>query len=765
MWTSCLLFLAVLEMYLLTHCASFNINDSGETILVCTRLTISHSPGYPLHMLWGKFNNVLFPFGQPMLRVTMASIWTASLSVVLFFQILKRAIVEALSIQTTGDEASPRWMSEVPALAGAWMFACSYQQWFQAGGAKGGVYTLNTFLYLSMVVLLLRVAHRGMAGRASLLVCFLFGLGLAHHWPNIVVMIPVYVWMLFSTQTKLTTHELRNITFSPMSLALFASVFLLSSLVFLTGADPKPIQGNPFFDIIMTVGKAFLIGLAPVALLLLSKIFDWASIFRFMSAALLGLTPYVGLAIRSNQHPVVSWWNPNNCIRLWETVIRKGYSNIGDPRSLATLIRNVKRFWFAVHDQFGYVYTFLIFALAITGFVWLWRRRPALAVGFVGLGASILISSMIFSNPAEGYQWTLDNFFTPCHLTIAFFAAVGLTCILVYLRSGWAGSAAAWVLASLVLFVGGCPMLLNWVRADQSRYVSSYDYGMNMVKGVDRNGVILCNGDIDILPLWYVQYVLGKRTEVANLTMQLIPYDWYRNPLFEQYPFLKVPVTEDIRPQTVVQNMITQHASERSFYFTNIFTAPWMRQQNPSMTEGFMWRITNSKGMDYPFTVERSNLLWSSYRLRWINEPDRGYWDEYTDVMKDSYGIGHDFMGYYCFTNGMPLQSIWCFQNALKYRQPQTQGRIHIMLSQVWMSLRNGQTALDEAQMALKIEPGNPYGFVRMGEALIGLGNIDGARQSFDTALRIAPQLPEAQQGMSFIDQLGRSSVSGASKH
>jgi cytochrome c-type biogenesis protein CcmH/NrfG len=108
---------------------------------------------------------------------------------------------------------------------------------------------------------------------------------------------------------------------------------------------------------------------------------------------------------------------------------------------------------------------------------------------------------------------------------------------------------------------------------------------------------------------------------------------------------------------------------------------------------------------------------------------------------------------------------LWCFQNALKYRQPQTQGRIHIMLSQVWMSLRNGQQALEEAQTALKLEPGNPYGFVRMGEALVGLGNLDGARQSFDTALRIAPQLPEAQQGMSFIDQLSRSSASGAPQH
>jgi tetratricopeptide (TPR) repeat protein len=764
MWIPCLLFLGILELYLRTHCASFNINDSGETILVCTRMTISHSPGYPLHMLWGKFNNVMFPFGQPMLRITMTSIWTASLSVVLFYQILKRVLVEALAARTTEGEAVPHWMAEAPALAGAIMFACSYQHWFQAGGCKGGIYTLNTFLYLSILLLLFRVAHRGQASRALLLIGFMAGLGLANHWPNIIVMTPVFLWLLFSIQTKITTHELRSTAFSPVALMMFASVFLLSGLVFVTQADAKA-PGDPFFNIVMMMGKAFLLGLVPVTLLLLSKIVEWAAIVRCASAAVLGLTPYVALTIRSTQHPVVSWWNPDNLIRLWETVIRKGYSNIGAPRSMETFLRGLNRFWFAEHDQFGTVYTFLVFLLAAVGLYWLWRRRASLAMGYALLGGFILASLLVFSNPNEGYQWTMDNFFTPVHLTIAFFAAMGLACLLEYLRTGWSGRVAVGVLVGQTLFLGACPLILNWTRADQSRYVSAYDYGVNMLKAVNRTGVILCNGDIDILPLWYMQYVMGMRPEVANLTMQLIPYDWYRNPLFEQYPFLKVAVTDDIRPETVCQNMITQHASERSFYFTNIFTAPWMRQQNPAMTEGFMWRITNTKDLSFPFTAEGTNQLWSTYRLRWMDEPDRGYWDEYTDVMKDSYGIGHDFMGYYCFTNGMPYQSLWCFRNALRFRQPQTQGRIHIMLSQVYMSLHNGQTALDEAQLALKMEPGNPYGFVRMGEALIGLGNVDGARQSFSTALAIAPQLPEAQQGMSFIDQLSRQSAFGAAKH
>jgi hypothetical protein len=82
------LFFFTFLFYLLTGCASFNINDSGETIMVCDQLTISHSPGYPLHTLWGRVN-CLLPLGQPMMRVTFSSMITATLAVVFVYWVLK----------------------------------------------------------------------------------------------------------------------------------------------------------------------------------------------------------------------------------------------------------------------------------------------------------------------------------------------------------------------------------------------------------------------------------------------------------------------------------------------------------------------------------------------------------------------------------------------------------------------------------------------------------------------------------------------------
>ena len=763
MWIPYALFLLVFQLYLRTHCASFNINDSGETILVCTQLTISHSPGYPLHALWGKLNNILFPFGQPMFRVTLASMWMGAASVSMFYVLLKRVLRETLGKGLADPTVAPLWVGDVAAFAGSLLFAFSYQHWFQAGGAKGGIYTLNTFLTLAILICVLRMAHRGWAPKSLIMVGFLLGLSLSNHWPNLIILVPAYLWLLFTVQNRVEPLALKDEALKPTSLLMFGAFFFISAVAFLTG-PVEPNQGNAFVHFIMMIGKAFLIGLGPVSVFLLLQVFEAVDVVRAGGGLMLGLTPYVFLAIRAHQHPVVSWWNPENLVRLWETVIRKGYSNIGDPRSMATLTRNLKRFWLEFHDQFGSLFSYVVFFLAIAGVVWMWQRRRTLALGFGMVAVLLFTGIMIFNNPAEGYQWTLDNFFTPIYMSFAFFAAAGLAALGEFLTMAFTGPSARPVVAAVLLSMGSVTMFLNWQRTDQSRYVSAYDYGQNMLRSVDRNGVILCNGDIDILPLWYFQYVLGKRPEVASLTMQLIPYDWYRDPLFEKYPFLEVPVGPDVRPQTVVQDMIKFHAQERSFYFTNIFTAPWMRDQNPSMPEGFMWRITSTKGMGFPLTTERMNLLWGSYRLRSLDPPDRGYWDEYTDVMKDSYGIGLDFSGYFFHSNHLPVLALWCFENALKYRQPQTWGRIYIMMEDAYLALQNAPAALAASQKALEIEPNNPYGYVRMGQAMLGGGNLEGARQAFQTAQQIAPQLPDAQQGLSLVDALSKGGTFGIRK-
>lgn len=707
------LFLFTFYFYLRTHCASFNINDSGETILVCHRLTVGHSPGYPLHTLWGRVN-CLLEFGQPMLRVTMASMITGTLSVVLVYLILRHLFASLSSAQgvlknENSGEALPEWTWEAAALFGALVFGFSYQHWFQAGGCKGGIYTLNTFLSLAMIYLLFLMRERGWMVKSLPLMGFLYGLGLAHHWPNQVVLTPVYAFLFMAGQSRIPPREYLGSVFRPITFASNTQKVLAA--------------------------------------------FGTANLIRSIAFGVVGVSVYSYLTLRANLKPIVNWWNPDNYIRLWETVIRKGYAGIGDKRSTETLLRNWKRFLLQFYNQYGDVFTWVVLLLAIWGLWWLLRRHWTSAVGFFGMGFCLFVSVMIFNNPAEGYQWTLDNFFTPIFLSMAMLGAVGLFGALDWITRQAPLFRRGIVMVPVILAVAMLPMKLNWQRSNQERYVSAYDYGVNMLRTVDRNAVIVCNGDIDILPLWYMQYVMGMRPETACFTMQLIPYPWYLFPLMKQYPYLTVPVGRDVRPETVVQDMINYRGKERSFYFTNIFTAPWIRERNPSIPEGFLWRIFNTRDQNYAFTASNANRLWSGYRLRYLDAPERGYWDEYTDVMKDSYGIGHDFAGYFAAVNPSVGDefALWSFQRALKYRQPQTSARIYFMLGEIQMKLQRGPEAVQMFKETLRLEPRNVQAFSKLGRAYFHMMELELADQAFRTALSLNPQDKDALEGVSVV--------------
>ncbi|HUO57182.1 MAG TPA: DUF2723 domain-containing protein [bacterium] len=741
------LFFFVFFFYLRTHCATFNINDSGETIMVCDLLTISHSPGYPLHTLWGRVN-CLLPLGKPMLRVTLCSMWTGTVSVVMAYWVLKMMIKGVLDTPATGSSsvveapAPKQWLWEVPALFGALTFAFSYQHWFQAGGAKGGIYTLNTLLSVSMLFLFFKMRESGWFIKSFLMMGFLYGLSLAHHWPNQIVMAPAYLWFFVASQKRVPLSN------------------FLKNIVSLRPFD--------FFENVLGVISAF----------------GALNFIRALTCLLLSVSIYSYLPIRATQNPLVNWWNPQTADRLWGTVMREGYKGVGDMRGWTTIDRDLKRFWVHAHHQFGDVFTYIIYALAVWGFIWLMRKKQwPTAIGLALFGGGVFTGIILFNNPLEGYQWTIDNFFSPVFLTCSMFAAAGIAGLCEWLYREWPVRITPLYASSFFLGLSLIPLMVNYSAretvdngqitykgCDQSRYISSYDEGINMLKTVNDDGVILCNGDIDILPLWYLQWVEGKRPKVVSFTMQLIPYEWYRDPLFERWPFLRVPMRhdaigrEDIRPETVVQDMIDQHANDRSFYFTNIFTAPWMRDKNESLPDGFLWRMIKTKNLGYPFSSARSNWLWSTYRLRCLDAPERGYWDEYTDVMKDSYGIGHDFSGYYCFMQKMPQLALWYFNNALKYRQPQTLVRIYMMLGEVYLALGQGQGAIANYQETLRRDPKNPYVYAKLGYAFLLLNDLANAESAFRASLSINPQQKEGLDGLQQLDRIRKIQESSAKK-
>jgi tetratricopeptide (TPR) repeat protein len=715
------LFLFIFSIYLLTGCASFNVADSGETITACDLLGLGHPPSYPLHALWGRLH-CLLPLGQPMLRVTLSSMVTGALSAVMAYLLLKKILGEMLnpagSEQTApGGPKLRRYILEASSLFGALTFAFSSEHWFESCGAKGGVYTLNTLATVTMFFLLFKMRENGWFIKSSLLMGFVFGLGLAGHWENQVVMAPSYLWFFLAGQKRVP----------------FGGI--LKSLL-------RP------FDLGGMMGKIL-------------SAFGFSKIIQAVSFGILSLSVYLYLPLRAVQDPVFNWWDPQTLSRFWGSVARIGFRMEKRATEWPMIGRNIGRFFLAANHQYGGFFTYLVLLLMVLGVRWLWRRNQwATAAGFLFFAGTVLTAVILYNGLEENMEWVLDYFFPPVFLAVSLLAAAGIAwwCLWVaHQRPGQTLPLATAVACSLGFSF--LPLLLNDKSNDQSHYVASYDLGLNMLKTAKDEGAILCDGDIDIMPLWYLQLVEGKRPRVASLTLQLMCYDWYRDWLFKNWPqlgapFNNLPFGDYGHEEPFIQNMIDRRAGGLSFYFTNVATPPWIGAKNPSVPEGLLWRILKTRNLGYPFTSAGLNQFWETCRLRYLNPPERGYWDDYTEYVKNTYGLSLLVAGHFALQNGSFETALWSLNRALEDSPASNIPVIYYFSGESQLALDNPAGAITDFQETLNRGARDPAVYSKLGSAFLRIKDSRNAETAFRAALSINPNQKEALDGLQSLKEV-----------
>lgn len=179
----------ILAVYVATAPRTVVLEDDGEFITAVHFLGVAHPPGYPLFVLLAKPFTWL-PIGSIAFRVHIATSFFAALCC-------------GFAWWTARTLLGSVWIAWITGLA----LGFSDAFWSQALIAD--VYSLNAAIFFGLLCLCLSYLHSPSTSRLSL-IAFAIGLGLANHWPLLLVAFPGLAIVLWPARVSIVRDVLRR---------------------------------------------------------------------------------------------------------------------------------------------------------------------------------------------------------------------------------------------------------------------------------------------------------------------------------------------------------------------------------------------------------------------------------------------------------------------------------------------------------------------------------------------------------------------------
>ena len=540
------LFGASLALLIASLAPTVTLWDAGEFLAASKILGIPHPPGTPLWTLLAHTWGTVVAIGSWAWRINLMTAVASAVATACFGLVAWEALRR---VPALAAEGTPRWLAPVGAGAAALAGAFTFTNWQNSNETE--VYAIAMCVIgLATWSLFRWREQRGTPGadRLLLLVLYLAGLSIGNHL-----------------------------------LALLAGPAVVAFLVLVSRGAPlaDPAERSREHATAAVVAGTWLLliglglgstGLSIVGGLCFAVAFAWAvthgrGVFATvaLAVALIGITSYLFLYIRSGQHPILNEAQPDTWQSLLDVIRRKQYpprtpfddptvaSGPGNPGRSPLIIglqivNYFQYFFWQWGMAFGDTLARIPFAAAYTllGLLGLVAHRRAdragwgmLLVLFLTTGIGLMGYMNFKPGFSVGYQWfpdfaqhevrERDYFFVVSFVVWGLWAGMGLVLLA---RKAWEATAGGLrpLATGAVLALGLTPVAGNWTAAARNIPPMAQlgrDFAYDMLNSVPPYGILITFGDNDTFPLWYAQEVEGIRPDVTIFCLALAQTDWY----------------------------------------------------------------------------------------------------------------------------------------------------------------------------------------------------------------------------------------------
>ncbi len=247
----------------------------------------------------------------------------------------------------------------------------------------------------------------------------------------------------------------------------------------------------------------------------------------------IGLSLYLSLPVRAYFDPPINWGDASTLDGFFWLVSGQIYHQYPFSLSFADVVQRLRAFAGLLLDQ----YTWFGVLLGIYGLISLPSRRTLIPTLWMG---TVFLSFAIFYGSTDSQVNLL-----PVWLVFAVWLGYGLQDLLGLLpeRSKPRASIAGLLFIAILLRI---PFVFSSV--DASKDFRAQDFIEYAMQVIPRNSLVFVDGDEQIFSLWYAQFGLKQRTDMAIVAEGLLPYKWYLENLQYTYTDINVPHRDKLQP-------------------------------------------------------------------------------------------------------------------------------------------------------------------------------------------------------------------------
>ncbi|MBE7552357.1 MAG: DUF2723 domain-containing protein [Anaerolineales bacterium] len=588
--------LAAFGLYLATLAPTVLEADGGEFQFVPWLPGIAHPTGYPLYILLGWLWTHLLPIGEVAWRMNLLSAVLAAAAVGLTY-----AVARQILDRTLPDTPFPARI--IAAVMAAATFAVSHTFWSQALIAE--VYTLHALFVAALLWLAVNhvfsnsgsippdsweISRFARNDKTSRLLALTLGLSLTHH-RTIVLLLPALVLFLLTTDRRPPTAEMtigsRQSAVGGRSLLIHTALLVVPLLLYL-----------------------YLPLVAPS-------------------------TPYATLNLSETQRLVLY---DNSWQGFWRHIMGSVFS--GELMPSAAGLDRLELVWQLLRQQVGWVGAIL----ALAGLMTLWQRRQSALLLLTGLSSVVFVAFNLIYFIGDVFV-----LFIPVWLFVCLWLGLGslgvahwLAQYFVQSKTGSVNSSPGFEamekrlgqriyrfvtlsLAALGLLLPSVLLATRYPELDQSHNMAARErWQAVLAEPLPEGAILLSNDRNEIMPLWYYQYVEGRRPDVLGLFPLIVLEPAYANvgrvldqalvsgrPVYLIKPMTGLEIKADLSPAGSLFRATPNHAPPA--HLLNLKLPEITLSASPSVTETItLLGYDLSPAKIHPGTVLTVTLHWQA---------------------------------------------------------------------------------------------------------------------------------------------------------